>query len=241
MMGRTHAATGAILATVVQQALAQAGWVRDDPATQVTAVVLGAGAALYADLDTPKSTIAHTLAPVTLPLAKGVEVVAGGHRYGTHSLAGILVVTGLAWAVGLAPGWVVGLWLGVTVALGLTGLRLTAPRAVFTRIILVGGMILLFSVGTGVWTAWFDPRLLVWMTVTGGIAHVFLGDLYTEEGCALLWPFSRRRFRVARITTDTWVERYVVASVLFTAATLILLARTGTLPTVITWATTHLT
>ena len=233
MMGRTHAATGAILAVGVQPALAHFGLVANDAGTQVVAALLAAGAGLYADLDHPDGTISHTLPPVTTLLSRLVGWVSGGHRNGTHSILGIAVATAIAWGVSLLHGWPVGLWLGFTVAIGLTGLRIARPNATGARLALVVGTVLVFTAGGAVWTGWFDPRLLPWMTLIGMVAHI-LGDLFTKEGCPLLWPWGYR-MRLASITTESWVERYVVAWVLFAAAAAVLLGRTGYLGEVVAW------
>ncbi|MDR2896567.1 MAG: metal-dependent hydrolase [Propionibacteriaceae bacterium] len=229
MMGRTHAATGAIAAVGVQPLLAHYGLISDDPGTQVVAVLLAAGGALYADLDHHNGTISRTLPPVTTLLARVVSAISGGHRNGTHSLIGILGFTVAGWGVSLLTGWPVGLWLGFTIAIGLTALNVIPSKAVALRIILILAVI---GVTTYAGTTWFDPRVIPWMALLGGVAHVFLGDMWTKEGCPLFWPVNKHRFRFASITTDTWVERYLVAWVLFIAAGLILAWRTGFWPQV---------
>ena len=62
----------------------------------ITGALICAGAALLPDMDHPGGTVARSLPPLSRWLARGVSRVGGGHRHGTHSLVGLLVVTGLA-------------------------------------------------------------------------------------------------------------------------------------------------
>lgn len=62
----------------------------------ITGALICAGAALLPDLDHPGGTVARSLPPVSRWLARGLSRLAGGHRRGTHSLLGLLVVVLLA-------------------------------------------------------------------------------------------------------------------------------------------------
>ena len=62
----------------------------------ITGALICAGAALLPDMDHPGGTVARSLPPLSTWLARGVSRVCGGHRHGTHSLVGLLVVVGLA-------------------------------------------------------------------------------------------------------------------------------------------------
>ena len=62
----------------------------------ITGALICAGAALLPDMDHPGGTVARSLPPLSRWLARGVSRLGGGHRHGTHSLVGLLVVVGLA-------------------------------------------------------------------------------------------------------------------------------------------------
>src|SRR5664279_2070383 len=84
MMGRSHAATGAAAVLLVAP---HQPW----PVLVATAA-LGAAAALLPDLDIESSTVSNSLGPITRLLSRGVALVSGGHRGGTHSLAALAFV-----------------------------------------------------------------------------------------------------------------------------------------------------
>ncbi|MDO4919852.1 metal-dependent hydrolase [Kocuria sp.] len=62
----------------------------------LTGALICAGAALLPDLDHPGGTVARSLPPLSTWLARGIARISGGHRRGTHSLVGLLVVLVLA-------------------------------------------------------------------------------------------------------------------------------------------------
>ena len=62
----------------------------------ITGALICAGAALLPDMDHPGGTVARSLPPLSTWLARGVSRLGGGHRRGTHSLVGLLVVVVLA-------------------------------------------------------------------------------------------------------------------------------------------------
>jgi len=84
MMGRSHMATGAAAVLLVEP---HQPW----PVLVATAA-LGAAAALLPDLDIESSTVSNSLGPVTRLISRGVALVCGGHREGTHSLAALAFV-----------------------------------------------------------------------------------------------------------------------------------------------------
>lgn len=100
-MGRTHAATGAAAGT----ASGLAAGLRPGHGLLVWTAVT-ALAALGPDLDHPGSYLGRRVVPLSWLVGK----LAGGHRAGTHSLAGTAVV--LLLALWLVP------WLAVPVGLG---------------------------------------------------------------------------------------------------------------------------
>src|SRR5664279_833735 len=84
MMGRSHAATGAAAVLLVEP---HQPW----PVPVATAA-LGAAAALLPDIDIESSLASNCLGPVTRLISRGLAVVCGGHRGGTHSLLALVLV-----------------------------------------------------------------------------------------------------------------------------------------------------
>ena len=84
MMGRSHAATGAAAVLLIEP---HQPW-----QVLIATAALGAAAALLPDLDIESSTVSNSLGPVTRLLSRGVALVSGGHREGTHSLAALAFV-----------------------------------------------------------------------------------------------------------------------------------------------------
>ena len=84
MQGRSHMATGAAAVLLVEP---HQPW----PVLVATAA-LGAAAALLPDFDIESSTVSNSLGPVTRLISRGVALVSGGHREGTHSLAALAFV-----------------------------------------------------------------------------------------------------------------------------------------------------
>jgi membrane-bound metal-dependent hydrolase YbcI (DUF457 family) len=186
MEGTTHAATG-WLAGAALAFTAPGPW----PHHLVPALVQGAvvgGLALLPDADHPRATFAWTAGFASRGVAHLVSVLFGGHRQGMHSLPVTAALTGLAaWFVWLHPvrpaQWAFGAFLAVCVAAGLIATG-------FAR----QGVIPL-AIGAGL--AWYvvarEPSALVWMLPLGMGIHI-AEDECTGYGCALLWPFTRRRF-----------------------------------------------
>ncbi|MGH3589112.1 MAG: metal-dependent hydrolase [Pseudonocardia sp.] len=122
MMGRTHALTGAMVFGLAASAVESVAHLTAGELLLGTAVC--AGAAVLPDIDHPGSGISRTLGPLTQGFALLVAWTSGGHRNGTHSLAGVAVFTLLAFAAaGLhagSPLWLIA-GLGLAVVLGLVG------------------------------------------------------------------------------------------------------------------------
>jgi membrane-bound metal-dependent hydrolase YbcI (DUF457 family) len=85
MMGHSHMATGAAAVLLVEP---HQPWL-----VLVTTAALGAAVALLPDLDIESSTVSNSLGPVTRLISRGLAVVCGGHRGGTHSLAALAFVS----------------------------------------------------------------------------------------------------------------------------------------------------
>lgn len=111
MMGYSHAISGAAAWLTVGQVLDV------DPAVTMGGAAVAAVAALLPDLDHPNARLARAI-PLGGMLARGIAVVAGGHRRGTHTLAAALGVTLLvlgglmAWGVQDAGWWTASVGVG---------------------------------------------------------------------------------------------------------------------------------
>lgn len=221
MMGPTHALSGvaAFLAAApfVERYLTPMG-----PFELVVGTALAAGAALVPDLDHADATIANTYGPLTGALAWFVSLISGGHRNGTHSLLGIAVFTGLAYAAtwsDIAAGIVCWVLLGVAVrGFGATG---DGALAVIANAVLAGAAAAALVV--------FVPGVLWMLPVAMGIgaaAHV-VGDCLTDMGCPLAWPLSQTMMGLPLVDTDGLREKYIVVPGLTVGAAVLSLVATG--------------
>lgn len=185
MMGRHHALSGLVTG------LAAAEYVLHLPLPQ-TALLAGltAGAAVLPDIDHPDASLAHCFGFLTKAFAWTVGRISGGHRHGTHSLAGIAAFTALAWLAvhyrhdtagrtGLA------VLLSLVIAGGLYALRIGGHLADLLAVAAAVAM---------TWTGYGLPLVAI-ATGVGCAAHI-AGDLLTDQGCPLAWPIGRLRFRL---------------------------------------------
>lgn len=212
MMGYQHALGGVALwlgaATVVDAAVT--------PLTggQVAlGAFLAAGGAMAPDLDQPGSTVSRTFGPFTNLLARLVDLLAGGHRWGTHSLMGLAATGALTWwAVDHAP-WVT-TW--ILLGIGLRGLRANGRHRWYSQVALTLFMalvaLLVVLSGTPL------VMLTVLAVLIGAVSHVGL-DMLTPEGCPLFWlpkwlcALLRRAGSVGRAVAVVGRRRYGVGLV----------------------------
>jgi membrane-bound metal-dependent hydrolase YbcI (DUF457 family) len=205
--GHTHAISGAVTGTAASlyvlhlpppQALLMAG--------------LTAGAAVLPDLDHPDSTLAHSFGFLTHGFAWAVGKVSGGHRHGTHTLIGIAVFTALAWLAvwyrhDTAGRIALGAFLALILAGALIALRLGGHGS---DALAIGGAVAMVSTGTGL-------ALVALATGLGCATHI-AGDMLTDSGCPLLYPFSEYRFKLLpeplSFSTGTRPELYAVTPAL---------------------------
>lgn len=233
MKGAHHALCGAAAwVAVASTAPWTLGWYPTSPLGVVTGALVCAGAALAPDADHHDATVANSLRPLSQWVCDVVGKVSGGHRNGTHSLLGIAAFTGLAWAVGkvtvatevlgdLAVG--AGLVSVLLVAFAAQALRLTRRRR--------DSWPLALALATFITVA--APTEWDWLPVAVGLGaavHV-AGDMLTDAGVPLLWPWEPRPPRWWRRTpvldevwsrgghfalpvlgtTGSWRERALVA------------------------------
>jgi membrane-bound metal-dependent hydrolase YbcI (DUF457 family) len=172
-----------------------------------------AGMALLCDLDKCGSCPARCLGILSEGVAWFIGKVSGGHRHLTHSILGIAIFTGLAWASCLFRhdwGGRIGLGLLITlsVAGGLEALHITRGTLADLAGVAVAAAVVKFG---------WELTLIPLATALGVSTHI-LGDMCTDSGCMLLYPFSKHRFHLLpgplQFTTGTDPELFGVDPVL---------------------------
>jgi membrane-bound metal-dependent hydrolase YbcI (DUF457 family) len=212
-MGRTHAISGLVTGTTAGL------YVLHLPLTGTVALAgLTAGAAVLPDLDHPKATLARSFGFLTAAFAWLVGKISGGHRWGTHSIIGVGIFTGLAvaavhWRADMAGRIGLAVLLSLIIAGALYALRIGGHLA--DAIALIAAAVMT-ATGAGL-------SLVAVATGLGCATHVFADGL-TDEGVPLAYPFSRYRVKLLpeplAFTTDTKPE---------TAFALVLCAALGAL------------
>ena len=210
-LGPTHALSGLVTGTAVGL------YVTDPPLTHlghfspkelVIFAGLTGGAAVLPDIDHPDSSLAHCFGFLTRAVATVVGAVSGGHRHLTHAVLGVAAFTGLAWLAVRYRGDLAGeIGLALFLALILAGgLYAMAVRGHGADALAVAGAIALTVTGTGLG--------LVALAVGLGCATHVVGDMLTDQGCPLLFPFSRYHFRLLpgplAFTTGTRPELWLL-------------------------------
>lgn len=207
MMGRSHAASGALAGVLAAPLLELTTLPQVAPFALVTA-----GFALLPDLDHPSSTVSRSIGPVTevasallrgasrllYAITKGPrdEECTGTHRHLTHTVLFALVLGVAAGLLGEAHPWAV---LGVAVfgvflgSLALGGWMITAGAII--------GVLWLFSVHGDLTAAETSLAAITWkigIAVALGCFTHCLGDSLTESGCPWLFPLP--------FAGETWYE-----------------------------------
>lgn len=168
------------------------------PAAVFMGAIICAGAALLPDIDHHNASIAHSLPPVSMILARFFQRISGGHRRGTHSIAGVFFFGVVAWLASLLVIPDVATWGDLNIGAGLMAIILSAfafkalhfmPDAARKTPWAAG-------VGVGILTLLFpyDQSWLIPCITLGVIVHI-VGDMLTKEGCNLLWPLRIRRLK----------------------------------------------
>lgn len=163
------------------------------PIAVVTGAFVVAGAAMVPDADHHNATIAHSLPPLSNVMCSGIGKISGGHRHGTHSVAGIVAFVFIAWLAGL---WTMQVEPFGTIypGAGVLSVLLVAFAAKALKIIPDRMRKSPWAVGLsmGVFITFFAPQEQGWFPVAMGlgvIVHI-IGDMMTTEGCNLAWPFA---------------------------------------------------
>src|SRR5579875_1631650 len=219
VLGKDHALSGALAFAAGAAPLHITG-------THLLAgAVVAAGAGVLPDLDEPGSTIARSYGFLTEAAAWVVHRVSGGHRHGTHSLAGVAVFTAASYVAALFDASLPGkIALGVALALLLSA----ALRALH-----VGGHHgdALGVAAAGAMIYWHAGLVQVPLCIGIGAAAHIAGDMLTHSGCPLAWPASMREFHLLpgplRFTTNKLAEHWIISPLLAIALGLLVWRAAG--------------
>lgn len=200
-MGRTHATSGAAVWALI--------WAANPGRFGPIEIIVGGltliGATLWPDFDHKHSTISNTYGVVTRGGSWLINKAAGGHRHGTHSIAGVL---GLGFVIRE------GIVFRHTPAIILVAIPMILAWAALVRLFKIKGYIddvapipavLALVILTSV-PLWYVPYAMV----IGCLIHI-VGDLITQVKIPIFWPFSSEGYALKLITTDGPTERWVIA------------------------------
>jgi membrane-bound metal-dependent hydrolase YbcI (DUF457 family) len=213
MMGHSHSLSGGVAGLTAGIVLHYSL-----PATAALALAT-AGTALLPDLDSTGSCAARCFGWLSRPVAYVIRFTSGGHRHSTHSVIGVAIFTALAVLAchyrhdyaGMAG---LAFLVALSVSAGLEALRvsrfLPLPRAL--RHGHAEDLAGVLAAAAVVWGGY--GLALIPLAVALGCATHIAGDMLTDSGCMLAYPFSSYRFHLlpepAAFTTGTDPERYVV-------------------------------
>jgi membrane-bound metal-dependent hydrolase YbcI (DUF457 family) len=223
VLGRSHALSGVVTGLAAGSLI-----LHEHPAPLLLLTGLTAAYVLGNDLDSCGSTEARSFGFVTWCLAWCIRAVSGGHRHGTHSLAGIAAFTAVAWLACLfRHTWPGRTALFVILAVGLAA----AVDALTPRAAHAGNVLALAGAAAMCWTG-YGLALVPLAAATGAATHI-IGDCLTRSGCPLLWPATMREFhltpRPLRFTTGKLAEHVIVTPLLLAALAFLLWHDTGAL------------
>lgn len=140
-----------------------------------------------------------------------VGTIAGGHRRGTHSVLGLIVVLVAVWVASWSELGTKAV-LAVCIGLGLAAVAVVLPGGqpqdfwpVNFGVSVVGGHVL---VDHGVTL----PGWLAFAMAGGAFVHI-LGDMITVQGCPLGWPTGTHRVSVLPLRANGFVCRCVITPI----------------------------
>ena len=209
-LGHTHAISGACTGLA-------AGVLLHQPAT-ADLVLAGftAGFAVMPDMDKTGSCAARSLGPLSELLAWTIGKLSGGHRHLTHAALGVAIFTALAWVACVFRGDDYGkaglmLFLSLALAAGWSALRFARGAVADVLGIAAAAVVTFYGVGLA---------LVPLACLIGWSTHI-AGDLCTDSGVRILYPFSGRKFHLLpeplAWTTGTDPETVIVDPVLSVA------------------------
>ena len=213
MLGYSHAMSGAMVWLLASPVVAHALNEPLGPKELAAGAIACAGAAVIPDLDHPQATVARTFGPASQAVAKGVALVAGGHRQGTHSLlfvggfglmCSLFAMGGSTWAMIL---------MFLLAAFCFRALNLVIPGTSYS---FKGAVILVEAVVAVALIVHFMPGSWWWLgfaCALGCFVHL-IGDALTPEGVPFFWP-ARWRGSIPIIAhTGNWLEKSVISPVM---------------------------
>lgn len=214
MLGRSHMVSGTAAFTGTTLALHYSF------TQMVTGAVVVSCAALLPDIDHNKATISRVYGPVTVGFSHLVAALAGGHRKGTHSFLGILLLGCIAQICvthrdSFLAKTVLSCLMIVTLAAGIKILKIPGWIDEMIPIPLVVILVFLTPVNLDA----VPPALIM-----GCLVHV-LGDCLTNTGCPVLWPFSKWRLKFGLFSTGKKFERWVVFPMMIVGTFVMVLVR----------------
>jgi membrane-bound metal-dependent hydrolase YbcI (DUF457 family) len=210
MEGHSHALSGACTGLA-------AGILLHLPASS-DAILAGftAGFATMPDMDKTGSCAARSLGPLSELLAWTIGKLSGGHRHLTHAALGVAVFTAFAWTACLFRsdlGGKIGLMLFLSLALAAALSALHVAKGVLGDLLGIAAAAAVTFYGLGL--------ALVPLACALGWATHITGDLCTDSGVRILYPFSGRKFHLlpepAAFTTGTGPETRIVDPLLSVA------------------------
>jgi membrane-bound metal-dependent hydrolase YbcI (DUF457 family) len=213
----TGLAAGIVLHYGVPQSIALAGFT--------------AGMALLPDLDACGSSASRSLGFVSEAVAWMFGKASGGHRHALHAFVGIAAFTVLAWMschyrADIAGKAGLALLMTISVSAGLEALHVARGHSADLTGIAVAAVVVWSGYGLA-----FIP-----LAVLAGTATHIAGDMLTESGCMLLYPFSKHRFHLLprRLTfvTGTWPEYWIVTPLLFAGLAVMAAYDAGVFPVI---------
>jgi membrane-bound metal-dependent hydrolase YbcI (DUF457 family) len=213
----TGLAAGIVLHYGVPQSIALAGFT--------------AGMAMLPDLDACGSSASRSLGFVSEAVAWMFGKASGGHRHALHAFVGIAAFTVLAWMschyrADIAGKAGLALLMTISVSAGLEALHVARGHSADLTGIAVAAVVVWSGYGLA-----FIP-----LAVLAGTATHIAGDMLTESGCMLLYPFSKHRFHLLprRLTfvTGTWPEYWIVTPLLFAGLAVMAAYDAGVFPVI---------
>lgn len=240
MMATGHCVSAALAGVGTAQVL---GVVPVDPTFWAWTGVM-VGAALLPDFDTRSATVNNLWGPVTngvrvfkIPILPGLwpilRPLVGGHRRGSHSALGLIVLLAALW---LCSHWLLSSAIVAALAFGLA-LRGTGVLTEYLiglkyrRRYWVGNLAASAAAG---WYL-FDhalrlPGWVPWAMAGGALVHV-MGDMLTDSGVKLAWPTRDVDVRLLPeplcFKAGGWVENTLVVPPMLIAAVLVVAYQAG--------------
>jgi len=219
------ATVGVVQATGDHETAVQAAW-----------VLTWAGCSLGPDLDAHGTTVSRMWGPITdgfrpriwgkrRKLVPGITdlvgAICGGHRRGSHSVLGTIVVLAMVW---LASLFVVGTAIVVAILTGLgicaVCLWLPGKQAIeknWPANVAISALAAYAAYRVG----WTLPGWVPWAMAGGTAAHI-LGDMLTKTGCPLNWPREKTRVSLLPMRAGGPAERWIAVPLLVTLNVLLL-------------------